>query len=283
MDFDYFFDKKVELLKHRIELSTRDLEKAADGKLWTEMRGNEIRYYNGTVHNGQKKRILLNNNPELIAELARKDYLRQEIKMMNENIQLLEKTKELLRNQYQDTSAVGVLEKLKDGRRSAAYENYYLSAVDKLSTPLRHPIDKSRYPGFILDWAASKYNRSSYRTEDLKHRSSYGLFTRTKSELSIVERLYAHMVPPRYEEIIQKNGIIRIPDFIVPSASGKLYYWEHLGMMNNPNYRRLSRRKLEEYEEIGIVPWDNLILTYDYEDGSIDMAEVDAIIRVKLL
>lgn len=37
------------------------------------------------------------------------------------------------------------------------------------------------------------------------------------------------------------------------------------------------------YETRGIVPWKNLIVTYDDENGHINLAEIDSIITNKLL
>ena len=53
-------------------------------------------------------------------------------------------------------------------------------------------------------------------------------------------------------------------------------------MMDLPNYRKKNAEKLAAYEELGIVPWDNLIVTYD-KDGSIDLRMAEAIIRSVLM
>ena len=41
--------------------------------------------------------------------------------------------------------------------------------------------------------------------------------------------------------------------------------------------------KLEIYESVGIVPWKNLIVTYDNERGTIDIPVLESEIRNKLL
>lgn len=46
---------------------------------------------------------------------------------------------------------------------------------------------------------------------------------------------------------------------------------------------RHHKKKLADYENVGIVPWKNLIVTYDDEDGKINMAAVRAEITAKLL
>lgn len=51
---------------------------------------------------------------------------------------------------------------------------------------------------------------------------------------------------------------------------GSLLSWEHCGLVGDPSYMFKHKRKLEQYEEYGIVPWRNLIVTYDDEKGNID-------------
>ena len=42
-----------------------------------------------------------------------------------------------------------------------------------------------------------------------------------------------------------------------------------------------NAEKLSVYEENGIVPWDNLIITYD-KDGSIDLSIAEALAKAML-
>lgn len=68
-----------------------------------------------------------------------------------------------------------------------------------------------------------------------------------------------------------------------PAEASGLMYWEHCGMVNDPAYMRHHKWKLKMYEKAGIVPWKNLILTYDNEQGNIDARIIDAEIKLKLL
>ena len=53
-------------------------------------------------------------------------------------------------------------------------------------------------------------------------------------------------------------------------------------MMSDPKYREYNTWKLGIYDEMGIVPWDNLIITYDAVDGAVNSAAIDAEIRNRL-
>ena len=54
-------------------------------------------------------------------------------------------------------------------------------------------------------------------------------------------------------------------------------------MMGDIEYMHKFQEKLSVYYEFGIVPWKNLILTYDNADGGLDVRLVDAMIKGWLL
>ena len=79
-------------------------------------------------------------------------------------------------------------------------------------------------------------------------------------------------------------GLKRVPDYtILRVRDWKVLYWEHLGMMDVPEYRIDNKKKIEEYEKVGIVPWDNLILTYDTIGGGLRADLIEATIKGWLL
>ena len=53
--------------------------------------------------------------------------------------------------------------------------------------------------------------------------------------------------------------------------------------MNQQNYIDSYHWKLDKFEKDGIVPWDNLILTYDDRFGNIDVNIIESEIQNKLL
>ncbi len=132
-------------------------------------------------------------------------------------------------------------------------------------------------------WVLSDYIQSDYKPEEKIHSTSRDLKVRSKSELIICEMFYVYGIEFRYEEVIYLNGHRLIPDFTIRRKSdGKIFYWEHCGMMDKPRYRKRYFEKRDLYELCDIVPWDNLILTYDI-DGSIDSKYIEAIIKTILL
>ncbi len=79
---------------------------------------------------------------------------------------------------------------------------------------------------------------------------------RSKSELVIADKLHARGIEFVYEQpLIFSNGRTRYPDFTISDASrGVTFYWEHLGLLDDPQYRARWQRKLGEYRAAGILP-----------------------------
>jgi hypothetical protein len=128
---------------------------------------------------------------------------------------------------------------------------------------------------------------SVFLEEGLIHRAESGDLVRSKSELVIADKLHSRGVEFAYEQrLTLPDGRSRYPDFTVADhASGITYYWEHLGMLGDPNYRAGWERKRAEYVAAGILPWEKgggpagtLIETRDDESGGLDSLKVARII-----
>ena len=61
------------------------------------------------------------------------------------------------------------------------------------------------------------------------------------------------------------------------------FYWEHCGLTSNSQYMSHHKWKLDIYEEMGIVPWKNLIVTYDDENGNLNIPLIESEIINKVL
>ena len=93
-----------------------------------------------------------------------------------------------------------------------------------------------------------------------------------------------YKIPFRYEAKLELGNNVYYPDFTIKHPkSGEVFYWEHFGMMDDLEYNIDYHRKIEEYEKHGIVPWDNLIMTFSYTKDGIDGRMVDAMIHAWLL
>ena len=85
-----------------------------------------------------------------------------------------------------------------------------------------------------------------------------------------------------YDEELLINGELIVPDFTFEGADCKLFHWEHMGAMDMQDYADRNFRKLKKYHRLGIIPGDNLILSFDRK-GAIDMPVIDDIIRHEII
>lgn len=128
-------------------------------------------------------------------------------------------------------------------------------------------------------------HEKQYYEQALIHRTLRGEMVRSKSEVIIANMLYEAGIDYEYEKELDlgEDGI-RIPDFTIEDAeSGLEFYWEHCGMLGNERYRKRWEEKKEVYKKHGIEEGDNLIVSRDALNGSIDSAEIKALIERYLL
>jgi len=127
--------------------------------------------------------------------------------------------------------------------------------------------------------------------ERLIHRTLRDEMVRSKSELTIADRLYSNNIDYLYEHPLTLSGRTRYPDFTIEdSETGRKFYWEHCGMLIDPNYRERWERKLKWYRNNGILPWQEgggskgtLIVTEDSEAGGISSKDIEDIIKRVIL
>lgn len=113
-----------------------------------------------------------------------------------------------------------------------------------------------------IEWAKENYPRKMDHPETLNKKTSFGLAVRSKSEAAIAEALYKHGIPFRYEWVQTLGGVEYGIDFtIMNPITGKIFYWEHFGMMDDGLYVSKSVPKIKAYAENGIYLGVNLIIT----------------------
>lgn len=229
---------------------------------------------NGTYPSGQRKYETkgLEEDSPLLQQLMLKEYLRVILRRLDHNIRCLQKARDgflpmdfkTIRSLMRDTYAT-----LPDRLLYSVFQT-----DDQL--PGGDPFLKQRR------WASQPFRQSDYRPEEKIHITSRGLAMRTRAELLIAEMLYRYDIPFRYEQVVIAGKYVLAPDFTFLGADGEEFYWEYCGMMADPAYRKRQLWRRGLYEGIGINEWTNMIYTYD-EGDSIDMREIEAIIKTKIL
>lgn len=150
----------------------------------------------------------------------------------------------------------------------------------KYSSP-EHSQTLERYTNLFYDPKPRKV-KGKFLEENLIHTTSNGEAVRSKSEVIIADRLAAANIDYAYEEELVIDEVPKYPDFTIYDKNDNAYYWEHLGMLSNPEYKRRWENKLQWYNENGIKEdggeKGTLIITTDDERGGISSQEIDRII-----
>ncbi len=109
---------------------------------------------------------------------------------------------------------------------------------------------------------------------------------RSKSELIIADRLKSAGIPYYYERKFtfyneeNRDTETWFPDFQMFNVrTRKKYYWEHFGIMDNPDYCASCQYKLETYSKHGIVMGNNLIVTMESSKHNLNVSYIDRLIN----
>lgn len=250
------FEQLLQQHKKQRRLLMHELKRSPEGSLHIRRERGRLRYFH--CLNGSQKGIT--RNEELVFSLARKKYLTVSLRLVEKNIDYLAPLVE----QYNNLTPEYIIGKLP-------------YSFQKLPLKIYRPYHRKRD-----DWMEEQYERSSYNPGEKGHVTAKGLWVRSKSEVIIAEKLDACNVPYRYEQMLHIEQYHFAPDFTVLTQDG-LKYWEHCGLVKDKAYMRRHKWKMNMYEKAGIVPWKNLIVTYDDENGGLDSRIIESEIVNKLL
>lgn len=242
------------------EFAENQLSQSPEGTLTTRKQYGGIRY----ISQSEGKQTYLNRSEaKKIKALQQKLYCKKLYVAATENNTNLEKVIHILGN---IKTPERVFLEIPPEKRSMIEPYQYMNQkeVPKIFTKYKSP---------------NRVDNSSFKTLN-------GEYVRSKSELIIADRLKASGVVYDYEPPILADGELDIwhPDFLVLNGrTGETYYWEHFGMLDNPEYCESFQFKMERYAKIGIFPGINLLVTTESSKHPLSTEYVDTLIRQFLL
>ncbi|MGI6257823.1 MAG: hypothetical protein ACOYJU_07125 [Anaerovoracaceae bacterium] len=254
-------ERVVELLreyKRKLSKERRELRSLPEGYLYKQKRKGAESYVHVTYSGGKRTRRGITTNRELICALARKAYLKESVALLTRTISALE----TVANTCPPPTPETILGRLPSTYKSLPREGFF--------------------PKNRNNWKNASYEKSTYRPEEKTHTASNGERVRSKSEALIVDLLEKHKIPYRYEQMLYIQNQEFAPDFTI-LVKNQTFYWEHCGKVNDPGYVRNHNWKISVYGKAGIVPWKNLVITYDDEEGNFNSKVVEGEIINKLL
>lgn len=242
-------EQKIKLL----ELQIRKLPK---GNLLCVHNGKYRKWYQA---NGKKPIYIPKKNKKLAEQLALRKYLT----LQKEE---LIKEKEIIDSCLKSYDSC----KLKSQEMLAEESDYI-----ELLSPYFKPTSKKH-----LDWMKSPYETNTKYPEQLIHKCHSGNYVRSKSESMIDMILSSNKIPFRYECALELGDVILYPDFtILHPKTDKIYYWEHFGLMEKPEYYKNAYTKMQLYNSYGIVPSIQLIMTFETKDYPLTVEMVERIVE----
>ena len=131
----------------------------------------------------------------------------------------------------------------------------------------------------LEEWSKSPFIQCPKYPEHKIHLAASGNTVRSKSEVLIDLQLFTNKIPFRYECELQLGDVTIYPDFTVRNPrTGKIYYWEHFGMMDDPNYAYHVSHKLSTYISNHIIPTIDLITTYETKEQPLSIDTINHVI-----
>ncbi len=137
---------------------------------------------------------------------------------------------------------------------------------------------------FTAQWQAKNYEHKKEQPER-NLVTAKGESVRSKSEVIIANMLNAKGVPYHYEfPVTVRSGLVLYPDFFcLNKRTRQEVYWEHCGMMDDPEYTSGLVKRLSLYSQKNIIPGKNLILTMETAELPLNTKEVEKVIAAFLL
>lgn len=241
-----------------------ELKELPEGNLNILKRGDKRFFFQFIPAKGNRKKarsIGITKDTGTIMALIRKRYIEKALKVIDRDIRTLD---------------IAIRHYLPFDEETLMKE--YLEKNPGLEPGIYHGIQLDE------DWADDYRRQEDFYSDQLVHVSPKGELMRSKGEVYIAARLDHFGIPYRYEASVPHPDVDRVPDFTIRRPRDrKIIYWEHLGRTGDEDYMQGNEIKFLEYENADIVPWDNLIVTYDMKDGGIDAKIIDAMIQGWLL
>ena len=256
--------RMISELKSKREWLEKELDSLPEGFLHIQ-RKDSSEFYSIRIPKGgnrkKERRKGISNLDDTVNQLVRKRYIVKALAVIDKNLHILE----MAAKRYIEFDEESVMRDFIHNHPELQHAVFRNAQIDE-------------------DWARNYRQAEGLYDEHRTSLTSDKMRTRSRGEVIIAEKLKQYDIPFRYEGEIGHPDIPYVPDFTVRRPKdGKVFYWEHFGDVNNEEYMSNNQRKLITYSNYGIVPWDNLIITYDTADGGVNTPLIESMIHAWLL
>lgn len=241
-----------------------ELRNLPEGELLCTGEEDKRKYYQRLPVRGYRKkerRYGIKKKPQVLDGLIRKEYAASAIEVMDKDIKVLE-------------TALRWYKPVDENTVMQEFAAKYPELGGRIY----------RNSGDAEEWKNAFSSANDFHPESLKSIDIAGKKRRSKNEVYIASRLDHYKLIYRHDCPTGIPGLYRNPDFqIIRPRDFKIIYWEHFGMMDDLEYVIDYKNKMIDYEKAGIVPWDNLMITFGKTAGDLDARMIEAMIQGWLL
>lgn len=249
---------RADELLRAIELTKKSLNHAPQVRLRLARRNNV--FYGYHVLDGGKGEYIPKDNLALMSKLAQKDYDEKVLRLL---VRMLELVDDFIAK-YGAIEVDGIYEDLCKERKSMVVPAQLSDSE------------------FAERWLAVPYKGKGFEAGAPDLRMMNGERVRSKSEVIIADALERSGIPYKYEcpRELSDGGQRVYPDFTCLNLrTRKEVLWEHLGMMDNPEYASMAVKKFSSYLKNGFVLGVNLIVSMECSEKPLNQTEVRKIIQ----
>ena len=268
MDKEKDLEELKEELQKLIKSAQADINAVSTGTIYAKKDGRSVQYYLKQSGKENRRKYIRRSDEGIAKSYIQKEYAELVLKMAREDEKIINQLPVLYNvNDYADC-----VQKISEKKRGLL-KPYVLN-------------DKDYAAAWEAEQKAVKENKKDIRVHALNDNEDDAIITergeivRSKSEKIIADKLYRAGIPYIYEFPVNIIGIGYVrPDFYVLNVrTREAFYWEHFGMMDNPEYSGNAVRKIEMYEKNKIFPGRSLILTYETSSHPINNRAIDEVI-----
>ncbi len=225
-----------------------------------------------------KEIYLSSKDKSLIQDLTTRGKIQKSLPALEENISALKQ----LGNRYTDIDELPVFRPAEQEQEQVREQTvsrpapFYPEKVIELGSA---PLSENAFRTLEREWKKCHDGGYDYRPEGKRHTTSDLVRVRSRVELIIYEYLKNAGVAFVYESAIRLGNAVFYPDFkLLRPADRRIVLWNHNGMMDDVEYSIDAKNTIYTFANHGFWPMDNLILTYDFGDDSIDVSRLPKIL-----
>lgn len=249
-----------------ITKAARTIQKSPEGHLIVRDKGSKTEWY---MSRGEEGRVYLPKKEHALAQrLAQAAYAREFLKKA-----------EAMRKELKQLEALGA-------ERSASVMYHALSEpYEKLSVPRKQLVEAYVLPDeeFVRTWEQQAFEGKGFAPDAPMYLTEKGERVRSKSEKMIADKLFRLGLSYHYEQPIVLKGIGRLyPDFTLLDLMERcIVLLEHYGLMDDPEYRKSTFWKIDQYEMNGFPLGTLLLCSFESAEHPLDLTSIEQMLNAR--